>query len=62
MSFKVEAGLTFMSATSKIDWHVWNKRDAIVSVGIWQKISTFREITHCTRVCSLLHYGRLMLS
>lgn len=37
-------GSSFMSATSKIDRHVWNERDAIVSVGIWQKISTFREI------------------
>lgn len=44
MSFKVEAALTFMSATSKIDRHVWNERDAIVSVSIWQKISTFRRI------------------
>jgi len=44
MSFKVEAAFTFMSATSKIDRHAWNERDAIVSVGIWQKISTFCEI------------------
>jgi len=37
-------GSAHIYVTSKIDRHVWNERDAIVSVGIWQKISTFREI------------------
>lgn len=58
MSFKVEAALTFMSATSKIDRHAWNERDAIVSS--WHLAENFNisrnNSIHCTCVCSLLHY------